>query len=90
MKAYNKVTELADCNSIPEALGITDNRVEYLKNAIVAMANSNDRITQSFEKLWEVCDHPNEYAWCLFIYGANIGRKDAEIEFIKKMTGNNS
>ena len=70
---YRAVYELADSDSISEALGLTDERMEELTKIVKSSANECNRITETLVDLWNKCNHPNEYAWCVFMYGTNLG-----------------
>lgn len=70
---YTAVHELSDSESVSEALGLTDERMEELTKLVKSSTNDCNRITETLVDLWEKCNHPNEYAWCVFMYGANTG-----------------
>lgn len=73
MKDYTGMYELTTEGSISECLGINDARVEVLAKAIAVNAVNCDRVTESMEKLWEISEHPNEFAWMMFMYGSKVG-----------------
>lgn len=78
---YTAVHELSTTDSISEALGITDERMEELGNMIKQSSDDCNRITETLADLWKKCNHPNEYAWCVFMYGSNMGAHKALSEF---------
>lgn len=75
MKEYTKMFEYSDADgiSITEALGISNEREEQLKELIPQIVEENSRVSQTLEALWNEANHPNEFAWMVFIYGANTG-----------------
>lgn len=84
---YKAVYELSDSESISDALGITDDRMKELEKIVKTCANDCDRITETLVDLWNKCNHPNEYAWCVFMYGTNLGVHKAmnELSVIKDL-----
>lgn len=74
---YTAVYELSDNEKITEALGINETRANELERIVKSTVNDCDRITETLAVLWDKCNHPNEYAWCVFIYGANTGVQKA-------------
>jgi len=84
---YTAVHELSDSESISEALGLTDERMDELSNIIKQSSNDCNRITETLADLWDKCNHPNEYAWCVFMYGCNMGTHKAvtELSVIKDL-----
>ena len=80
MKEYTKMFEYSDENDIriTEALGISDKRESELKCMLPEIIHKNDRVSQTLEAIWNAVDHPNEFAWLVFIYGANTGVNTAK------------
>lgn len=73
MKDYTGVYELSNEGTISECLGINDNRAEELSKHIFEAVQNSDRITQTMEALWNKAQHPNEFAWMMFMYGSKTG-----------------
>jgi hypothetical protein len=73
MKHYTGVYELSEDNNLTDALGITEGRFEELKNLTVDCVDKCERISETFQALWNAADHPNEFAWMVFVYGTNSG-----------------
>lgn len=77
MKDYTGVYELSTEGTISECLGINDARTEQLTKDIFQAVNDNDRVTQTMETLWNKAEHPNEFAWMMFMYGSRTGLNKA-------------
>ena len=73
MKDYTGVYELSTADSITEALGIDETRVEELKSLLESVNKKTNRVSETMEELWKVSNHPNEFAWMCWIHGANTG-----------------
>ena len=73
MKDFTGVYEISTDDGITNALGISDERREELENIIKKSVKDCNRITETLAEIWNRCDHPNEYAWCVFMYGSNMG-----------------
>lgn len=69
MKDYTGFYEVQDSNSITEALGITPEREKELKELFSKCITPDNKVTESMELFWKYCDHPNEFAFCIFHYG---------------------
>lgn len=88
MKEYTGVYELSseDGLSITAALGIPDDREKELKKLLPKLVEENDRVSETLEAIWQVANHPNEFAWMVFIYGANTGLEQAKkLDFFKDL-----
>lgn len=88
MKNFTGVYELSneDGSTITAALGITQEREAELKKKLPRIIQENDRVSQTLEAIWNEVDHPNEYAWMVFIYGANTGIEQAKkADFLKDL-----
>lgn len=88
MKDYTGVYELtADGDvSISEGLGISKERSKELEELMPQLLEKHDRVSETLEAIWNVTNHPNEFAWMAFIYGANIGVNQAKkTDFLKDL-----
>lgn len=88
MREYTGVYELSneDGSTITAALGITEEREAELKKKLPRIIEDNNRVSQTLEAIWNEVDHPNEYAWMVFIYGANTGLEQAKkADFLKEL-----
>lgn len=63
-----------DSNRIPEVLGITEEREEELDAIIKKYVEDKGTITDSIEAISRYVKHANEFAYCMFHVGANVGR----------------
>ena len=84
---YTGVHEISTSDVVTEALGLTDERVEELRNILKNSTHECNRITETLSDLWSKCNHPNEYAWCVFMYGSSLGVNKAlsELSSIKDL-----
>lgn len=76
MEEYIKgVVEVSKDNdiSVSEALGITDERMHKLAKIMETSAIECDRVSETIEMLWNRSNHPNEFAWMLYVYGNKAG-----------------
>lgn len=88
MREYTGVYELdsSDDITINDALGISEQRLDELKELLPKLVEKNDRVSETLEAMWNAVDHPNEFAWMVYIYGCNTGlQRSKSVDLLKDL-----
>lgn len=64
------VKEIADSNSLSEALGIPEQRARELQKTAFVLAMSGNTVSAVISQVSRLCEHPNELA----LVGATVGK----------------
>ena len=84
LNTFLKVIIIDDeSDQIPTVLGITPEREKELEDIVrIVWKTEKTTITDNFVEISKQCKHANELTYCIYHYGAGVGKSSAVKEFM--------